>query len=175
MASRKPALRLLARTSRVSTVIAKHVISVFSRAWVSVYWVGILMVRWGSFAMHFYAPYHGISLFVVAVHLLRKGFIFVLADWIKEFVFTTHIPDTWKHGWERAAVSRKYYQPLRHPLTPAPGTFFPLSTARSILTLKVDLPATKNPSHAQLYLLMTPLIPGLVMIRILVPCHHCFS
>jgi hypothetical protein len=37
--------------------------------------------------MHFYAPYPGISLFLVAVHLLRKGFPFVLAVGIKGLVF----------------------------------------------------------------------------------------
>jgi hypothetical protein len=107
----------------------------------------------------------GISLFLVAVHLLRKGFIFVLADGINEFVFTIHIPDTWTHGWERVVVSRRYYQPRRHPLSPAPGTFSPLSAARSILTLKLICLPRKIPSHAQLHL---PLIPGLVMIRVLV-------
>jgi hypothetical protein len=35
-----------------------------------------------------------ILLIFVAVHLPRKEFIFVLADGIKESVFTTHFPDT---------------------------------------------------------------------------------
>jgi hypothetical protein len=124
MAPKKSVCRLFARISSVSTVMAKHVVSVFSRTWVSVSWVGILMVGCGSCATHFYAPYPGISLFLVAVHLPRKGIIFVLADGIKEFVFTILIPDTWTHGWKRVAVSRRYYQPRRHLLSPAPGTFF---------------------------------------------------
>jgi hypothetical protein len=44
MAFKKSVCRLFARISSVSTVMVKHVVSVFSRTWVSVSWVGILMV-----------------------------------------------------------------------------------------------------------------------------------
>jgi hypothetical protein len=51
------------------------------------------MVGCGLCGKDFYAWYPGISLFLVVVHLPRKGFIFVLEDGVKEFVFTTDSAD----------------------------------------------------------------------------------
>jgi hypothetical protein len=40
-----------------------------------------------------FLPWEFLLIFI-AVHLPSKGFFFVLADGIKEFVFATHFPDT---------------------------------------------------------------------------------
>jgi hypothetical protein len=45
MASRKGVLRLLARSSTVSTVRAKHVVMLFKRIWVVLTWGGILVAN----------------------------------------------------------------------------------------------------------------------------------
>jgi hypothetical protein len=116
-------------------------------------------------------------LILVAVHLPSKVFIFVLTDGIKEFVFTSHVPDTWIHGRERAAVSRKYHQSRSHPLTIATEQVVPFPVQGVIPTINLitlNPKAQEIPSHSQLNLLMIVFFLSIIKIVILGPCHCHF-